>query len=159
MTRVGGCIFVLMKRYAGGLKQSWLRRYWHLKRYKGRLTALFHSWLSASYIENWILYCIQDVRICGATRQVRQEIPALFEWTWGNVETLHWSKGVEREEFGKMCSSYTGRWSISVIMILPEKSGQFEWRCKTDVGSVTSCHLYCSFYLLINGEKCILSIY
>jgi len=34
-----------------------------------------------------------------------------------------------------------------------------KWRCKTDVGGVMSRHLYCSFYLLINGKKRILPVY
>ncbi len=36
-------------------------------------------------------------------------------------------------------------------MILPEKSGQYERRCDTDVGGVMSCHLYVIFCLLMRG--------
>ena len=32
---------------------------------------------TAVYLENCILYCIQDVRICRATKQMRHDVPAL----------------------------------------------------------------------------------
>ena len=122
MTRAGSFISVLMKRYAEGLKQSWLQKYWRLKRCKGRLAALFHSW-QVQRCTLKIEYCIA-YRTWGyaepLSRCAMTYLPCLMTgWTWGNVETVHWSKGKERVRSGKICSSYMGRWSISVIMILP----------------------------------------
>lgn len=44
------------------------------------------------------MICIQDVKICGATRQIRHEIPALFEMSEReemleyNIEAKVWSE-------------------------------------------------------------------
>ena len=124
MTKVDRCITALMKRCVADWKPSWLQKYWLLKLHSIRSeTSLSIHWLEMMQrctltTEYWFAY-----RTWGYAEPLGRfaVMYLLFlGWTWRNVETLHWSKGMEREKSDKMCGSNTGRWSISVIMILPD---------------------------------------
>ena len=68
---------------------------------------------------------------------IRQVAAGIYSYLPLANRVLEKLKTIMREEFDKMCSSCTGRRSISVIMILPEKSWSYLMTVQNRCGQST----------------------